>query len=79
MPLGDAPLIYVGGTSPERCRITKSPRLRKGIERAEQVTVTAVSGHSEGSQVFEMHDISLQLSTHQIAEMSELEGNLAIT
>lgn len=49
------------------------------IERAELVTVTDVLGHFEGSQVFEMHDISLQLSTHQIVEMSELEGNLAIT
>lgn len=79
MPLGDAPLIYAGGTSSERCRITKSPRFRKEIERAELVTVTDVLGHFEGSQVFEMHDISLQLSTHQTVEMSELEGNLAIT
>jgi hypothetical protein len=47
--------------------------------RDELVTVTDVLRHFEGSQVFEMHGISLQLSTHQIAEMSELEGNLAIT
>lgn len=79
LPLGGAPLTHVGGTSPERCRITKSPRFRKGIERAGLVTVTHVPGHSEGSQVFEIHDISLKLSTHQIAEMSELDGNLAIT
>lgn len=78
LPLGDAPLIYVGGTSPERRRIPKSPRFRKGFERAGPVTVTDVPGHSEGSQVFEIHDISLQLSTHQTAEMSELDGNLAI-
>lgn len=79
LPPRDAPLFYVGGTSPERWRITKRPRSSKEIERDELVSVTDVLGHFEGSQVFELHGISLQLSTHQIAEMSEQEGNLAIT
>lgn len=60
----------------ENCQ---EPKFQKEIKRAELVTVNDVHGHFERSQVFEIHIISLQPSTHQIAEMSRLKGNLAIT